>query len=330
MNLSPKITQIIEDIEELKIQGATAVAENAFEGIKIFITEYENKDVSREVFLKEVEQAGIKLVNARPNEPLARNGLKYLMNMFRIKHPGEEKFEVIQSGLVETMDDFLKLLGEAKSKIVGHGIANFKEVDGVLTHCHSSTVENVIKGIVGTKKEGEWFSIVATETRPRYQGRITAKNLIDAGLEVLMIVDGAVTSFLANDWKAGDIVGEWGDWDIPTDAVFIGCDEIMVDGDVINKVGSYAVALAAYYASKPVYVVGTILKLNPGTIYSRPKIEMRDPKEIWEDAPAGLNVINPAFEIVPSQFITGFITEFGVIKPENVEREMGKHYDWMW
>jgi ribose 1,5-bisphosphate isomerase len=317
MEIPEKIQQIIKDIEEIKIQGATAVAESSFEGIKIYLRGYKDAGKSFDLFMVDVEKIGLQLVNARPNEPLARNGLKYLLNTYKIRHPEVEDIGDATVKLIEIMDEFLELLKKAKMQITEVGVNNFAELEGVMTHCHSSTVENVCKGV--DERRGEkGFSVVATETRPRYQGRITAKNLLDAGLDVKMVVDSAVTSFLV------------GDWNVPTDVVFIGCDEIAVNGDTVNKVGSYSVALSAYYAGKPVYVVGTLLKLDPSTIYDRPRIEMRSGDEVWEDAPEGLQIINPAFEIIPAAFITGFVTEFGIVKPKDVERELGKHYDWLW
>jgi ribose 1,5-bisphosphate isomerase len=323
------IQKIIKDIEEINIQGATAVAEATFKGIKMYLEQYD-KDVSRGLILADVEKLGLKLAKARPNEPLATNGLKYLLRMFKIRHPELEKPDEICEALIKEMTEFEELLDKAKADIVEIGVEKFGELDGVLTHCHSSTVENIIKGVVNSKGPHEWFSVVATETRPRYQGRITAKNLAKDDIEVLTIVDNVVTSFLAGDWSADEIYGDWGDWDIPVDAVFIGCDEIGVYGDTINKVGSYGLALAAYYTSKPLYVMGTILKLDPSSVYDKPRIEMRSSDEVWEDAPKGVRIINPAFEIIPHEFITGFVTEFGILKPEELEKEIGKNYDWIW
>ena len=318
MNIPSEVTQIIKDIEDVKIQGATAVAESSFEGIKIYLRGYkESPDASFELFMAEVEKVGLQLVNARPNEPLARNGLKYLLNMYKVRYPGEKDVSQARDHLVTVMDEFLELLSGAKSRITEVGVNNFADLEGLMTHCHSSTVENVCAG-VAERRGDKGFSVVATETRPLFQGRITAKNLLEAGLDVKMVVDSAVTSFLA------------GDWNIPVEAVFIGCDEIAVNGDTVNKVGSYSVALSAYYTNKPVYVVGTLLKLDPSTIYDRPRIEMRDGSEVWPDAPEGLKIINPAFEIIPAEFISGFVTEFGIITPENVEKELGKQYDWLW
>ncbi len=312
-----EIAQIIKDIETLKIQGATAVAESTFEGIKIYLRGYKETGKEFNLFMVDVEKMALKLVNARPNEPLARNGLKYLFNTFQIRYPNVDTVGEATEKLIGIMDEFLGILQKAKERVVEVGGNNFVDFEGILTHCHSSTVENVCKEI--NKRRGEkGFSVIATETRPLYQGRITVTNLLEAGLDVKMIVDSAVTSFLV------------GDWEIPIDGVFIGCDEITVAGDTVNKVGSYGLVLSAYYAAKPVYVIGSLLKLDLSTVYDRPRIEMRSTEEVWAEAPEGLEIINPAFELIPKEFITGFVTEFGVIKPKQVEKELGAHYDWLW
>jgi ribose 1,5-bisphosphate isomerase len=316
MELSKEITQIIKDIEEIKIQGATAVAEACFEGIKIYIKAYED-DGNFDLFMANVEKAGLQLVHARPNEPLARNGLKYLINMFKITHPDTKDIPTAKVELTDLMNKFMRLLDDAKKDIVEVGVEEFIQYDKILTHCHSSTVENICAGIDDAREKKD-LEVIATETRPRYQGRITSKNLLERDVDVKLIVDSAVTSFLA------------GAWDIDVDAVFIGCDQIMVEGDTINKVGSFGVALASYYSSKPIYVVGTLMKLDPASIYDKPEIEMRSSDEIWDESPEDLQIINPAFEIIPNELLTGFVTEFGIIEPNDVEETMGKYYEWIW
>lgn len=316
MQIPDEVQQIIKDIKEIKIQGATAVAEACFKGLDIYLSGY--KDVANfEVFWVDVERVGLLLAQARPNEPLARNGLKYLFNMYRIKYPGEKDVKSARAHLMQIAADFIMLLDEAKKQIVTVGVNGFSAFAGAMTHCHSSTVEHVLEEI-SKLRGGQGFSVVATETRPLYQGRITAQNLLAKGVTVKLIVDSAITSFLV------------GHWDIPIDVVFTGCDEITVTGDTLNKVGSYSVALSAYYAGKPLYVVGTLLKLDPSTIYDRPRIEMRSGKEVWSDAPEGLEIINPAFELIPHELITGFVTEFGVIKPGDIEKKLSEHYEWLW
>ncbi len=328
--MEEKIKKIITDIKEIKIQGATAVAEATFTGIKEYLNQYDATSKPFGVFVSEVERVGYSLATARPNEPLARNGLKFVMSMFKIRNPGLTDVETAKKALIDLTDEFIRLLDDAKTKIIEAGVKEFSDLNGVMTHCHSSTVEKLIKGMVDSKGSHEWFNVVLTETRPLYQGRITAKNLTEMGIESLMIVDSAVTGFLAGNWEGKEISGDWGHWEIPVDAVFIGCDQIMFNGDTINKVGSYGIALSCYYTNKPLYVVGPLLKMDPTTIYRNPDIEIRDPKEIWKDAPDKLKMLNPAFEIVPHQLITGFVTEFGILKPDEIDEKFGDNYQWIW
>ena len=111
--------------------------------------------------------------------------------------------------------------------------------------------------------------------------------------------------------------------------VLLGADEITVYGDAINKVGSYGIALSAYYSGKPVYVVTPLLKLHYQTLVQPPIIEQRDAKEIWKNAPKGLRIINPAFDFIPRTFITGYLTEFGLLKPEELEDKILANYPWV-
>ena len=87
--------------------------------------------------------------------------------------------------------------------------------------------------------------------------------------------------------------------------------------------------MAAYYAGKPVYVVTPLLKVDPTSFLESVKIEVRESKELWEDAPKGLHMYNPAFEIVDSSLITGYLTEFGMVMPSNVESIVKENYSWI-
>ena len=156
-----------------------------------------------------------------------------------------------------------------------------------------------------------------TETRPLLQGRITAANLINAGVDTTLLVDSAAESI---------IIGRGNE---PVDIVFTGADELTIHGDAINKIGSFGIALAAYYASKPLYVVSSLLKVNPATAYSDVQIEMRSNEEVWDNPPKGLKLYNPAFEVIPNKLITGYITEAGIIKPEDLARTVHEKYDWV-
>lgn len=307
------VDQIEDDIRTVTIQGATNVAIATFEGIKLFINQYKGKG-SFEEFWIEVEKVGIRLSEARVNEPLAKNGVKFIQTMFKIKYAGVHDVETAKGKISELADEYLQFIKQSKIKIVENSVEVLDEVNEILTHCHSSTAEKII---TYQSNKIDNFRAVCTETRPLFQGRITAKNLLDAGVDTTMIADSAVESFII------------GRGSMPVDMVFIGCDEITMQGNTINKIGSWGVALAAYYSNVPIYVVGSILKTDVSTLYRPPVIEMREAKELWEEAPNDLKLVNPSFDLVDHQLITGYITEAGILKPGEITSTIQNEYQWL-
>ncbi|MCA9375423.1 translation initiation factor eIF-2B, partial [Candidatus Dojkabacteria bacterium] len=303
------VEDIVSDIKKVKIQGATNVALATFEGLRLYLNSYPS-NADYENFINDIEKTGELLSKARPNEPLARNGVKFLLNMLKIRYPEIDTFEEARNKIEELADEYLGLIKASKDNIVRNSSEVLTpEIDQILTHCHSSTVERLI---MSHKHTVDRLQVVCTETRPLFQGRITAKNLLGEGVDTTLITDGAAASYITGK----------GSTDI--DIVFIGCDQISMKGDCINKIGSWSIALASYYASKPLYVVTSILKTDISTAYKKVEIEMRPGEEIWEEAPKGLKLINPAFELVNRELITGFITEIGVLKPSDIERAIQK------
>ena len=307
-----QILEIEKDIKELNIQGATNVAIATLEGMKIFIEESNISD--KEMFYKELERVGYKLANARLNEPLARNGVKYVTFQFRKKRDDLHSINDMKQQLLDFCDDYLFKISDSKRSIVELGVPYVKHFENVLTHCHSSTAVSILKGIAQGNSS---FDVVCTETRPLFQGRTTAKSLLEDGISTTMIADSAAESFVI------------GRGSVPIDAVFIGCDQITLDGYCINKIGSWGIGMAAYYTSKPLYVVSPLLKVDPKMKVQDISIEIREDDELWSDAPKELKMFNPAFEIVDAKLITGFMTEFGIIKPSEIHDIIKAKYTWL-
>jgi translation initiation factor 2B subunit (eIF-2B alpha/beta/delta family) len=183
----------------------------------------------------------------------------------------------------------------------------------IMTHCHSGSV---VKTLVEAHKSGKNIQVYNTETRPLYQGRRTSQDLVKAGVPDIMITDDAAPFFVDNLYES----------DTHMDMVIIGSDAIKSDGSVYNKVGSFSIALAARHSKVPVYVVGSLFKVDTDNTV---KIEQRSGQELWADAPKGLKIINYAFDLVPAKFITGIITQYGVIKPKDIKKAVKKQYPWM-
>lgn len=312
-----EITKIYKDIQNLNIQGATNVAIATFEGVKLYIEQSRQQDSS--LFYNEFLEIAQKLANARMNEPLARNGVKFVKYSLKKKYPVLPEINIMKREISQLCDDYLDMLSGFKEKgskkqLVEKCAPLLKNFDKIFTHCHSSTVVSLI---IELSKGDSNFEVVCTETRPRFQGRTTAKNLLAAGIKTTLIADSAGESFII------------GRGSIKTEIVFIGCDKITSGGHAVNKIGSWGFAMAAHYVDKPLYVVTPILKIDADSYVYDLKIEVRESSELWEDAPKGLSMYNPAFEIVDSKLITGYVTELGIIKPNDIEKVALQAYPWL-
>ncbi len=312
MEQYPQIQKIYEDIQKLNIQGATNIALSVFEGMKLYISQTKESDpqkVSEEFF-----GIGNMLAEARPNEPLARNGVKYVKHFFKKEFSDLPALSTMKPRFEELCDEYMQIVSESKKNLVEKSKEYLKNYDKIFTHCHSSAAVNLIKELSQRDKE---FEVVCTETRPRMQGRITAKNLVDAGVKTTMIADSAAESFIINRGN------------VPIDVVFIGCDQIVKGGHSINKIGSWGIGMAAHYADKPLYVVTPLLKIDEKSYVNGIEIEVREDAEIWPEAPKELEIYNPAFEIVDNSLITGFVTEFGITRPSEIDDLAREKYPWL-
>lgn len=271
--------QLLTDIKNLKIQGATNVALailNFLSGVPA----------------DRVKEIGERLAYARPTEPLAQNAIRYISSSPDIK---------------TNIATYVSFMENAKQSIITHGTGVLQKGKTYLTHCHASTVTAAILRTHDVR-------VIATETRPLMQGRITARELAAGGLAVTMIVDSAAASVLAD--PARDIAG-----------VLVGADLITQNG-FANKIGTLAIVLAARANNVPVYCFSTLLKYDPRPFDAR-RIEQRDPKEIWSDAPANLSIYAPAFDFTPYNTGVMFVTEAGIVKGQDIPGAVTKEYPWL-
>lgn len=300
---NPSLQQVIRDIKSLKIQGAEAVAESAVKVLKEII--HSSKPKNPKDFTKEVREAKKKLFSARPTEPYLRNSLTCAISAMKGENAREMK-ETLFSGVQKT----LSLMKRNNEEIVRIGSKKIRRGMVVFTHCHSSTVTAVLKE---AKKRGVNFSVHNTETRPRFQGRTTAKELSDAGISVTHFVDSAGRLALKG-----------------ADMMLIGADAITSEGRVINKIGSELFAEIAQKYDIPVYVCTNSWKFDPETIFGfTEEIEERSPAEVWKNPPKRVKIDNHAFEIISPELITGVITEIGIFEPRILVTEIRRVYEWM-
>ncbi len=304
-----KVKKVAKDIKDIKIQGATNIARSSFLILK---EEFSSLKFSKITEVKKhFERASFLLVNARPTEPLLFNGVRYIES--KIKNFNKKNVDDFVSEILKALDYYLDLLDRSLENLKSYGQAVIKNGDNVIVHCHSSSVIGVLKN---AHDFGINFSVFSSETRPLYQGRKTAKDLLEIGIKTTLFPDSS-SAFLIND-----ISGK----DLEMDRMIIGVDAMKLSGDIINKVGSFGMALSSYHSNIPVYIAASLLKID---ILDNIKIEQRDSKEIWMDAPIDLKILNFAFDVVPAKFIKGIICEFGVIKPREIKKYIKKYYNFL-
>lgn len=194
-------------------------------------------------------------------------------------------------------------IGDHGAKLLPDGV--------VLTHCNAGALATggygTALGVIrSAHRAGRRIRVFADETRPFLQGaRLTAWELQKSGIDVSVITDGMSASLM----RRGEI-----------QSVVVGADRIAANGDTANKIGTYAVALAARRHGIPFYVAAprsTIdLKTPDGDGIP---IEERDEREVTHVAnqrvtPAGVGVRNPAFDVTPAELIDAIVTEAGVAR----------------
>jgi methylthioribose-1-phosphate isomerase len=198
---------------------------------------------------------------------------------------------------------------EACRRIGEHGRAELAGARRVMTLCNTGWLATggwgTALGVVYAKQAaGEPVEVLACETRPLLQGaRLTAWELQQAGVPVTVLTEGAAAARLAQ----GGV-----------DAAIVGADRVAANGDTANKIGTYALALAAHHHGVPFYVAVPRSTLDPGTPSGAAiDIEQRAGSEVRKAAGLGDDVAvwNPAFDVTPAALVTAIVCDTGVLRP---------------
>jgi translation initiation factor eIF-2B subunit delta len=188
--------------------------------------------------------------------------------------------------LVKFFKDFSKNELTKYEKIFNELFNSIKKTKNIITVSRSGTVLNILKLWKSINKN---LRVVVCESRPMYEGRLLAEDLLKIGLKVEVITDSAMSLYVPK-----------------VDAAIIGADSVLKNGNVINKTGSKSLALLCKECKKPFYVVATQSKFSNRKIF-KPKKE--DPDEIWTKKHNNLKVSNIYFEEISNKLITKIFTD---------------------
>lgn len=278
-------------IETMEIRGAAKIARLAAQALKDFASGFKGTEVGE--FKKVLKTAGERLVSTRPTAVSLRNAVSYVL---RGANQGEN-LEDIRKNVVTFADLFIEKSEKALKIIAMTGAKRIKDGDVILTHCNSSAA---VSTIIKAHEDGKNIKVYATESRPKRQGYITVRELVEAKIPTTLIVDSAVRYIMPK-----------------VNLVVVGADTVASNGAVINKIGTSQIALCAHEARVPVMVCAETYKFSHETmggelvdIEERDVNEIVDPKEF-----PGVRIFNPVFDATPPEYIDVIVTEEGVISP---------------
>ncbi|AFK22753.1 S-methyl-5-thioribose-1-phosphate isomerase [Pyrococcus sp. ST04] len=301
-----KVEDVATAIKNMTVRGAPAIGAAAAFGLALYAETTKAK--TKEEFFEGFEKAYETLKNTRPtavNLFWALNRIKKLVEENR-----ESSLEEIKKLIVEEAKKIANEDVEANLRM-GHYGAEVLPEGNLLTHCNAGSLATVHLGTVGAvvrvmHKEGILKLLWLDETRPVLQGaRLSAWEYSYDGLNVKLIADNAAAFVMQQGM---------------VDAIIVGADRIVANGDFANKIGTYMLAVLAKEHGIPFFTVAPLSTIDMNLKSGREiPIEERSPEEVLTcggcriapDVP----VYNPAFDVTPHRYLTGIITDRGIVWP---------------
>ena len=300
------LDEVCGAIVRLSVRGAPAIAIAGAMGLVVSLRPHASE--SRERFDAHLRAHAERIRATRPTAVNLPNALDRIVA--RACATSGDASAVIDalhdeaSALLEEDRAMCRRIGEHALPLVADGTS-------VLTHCNAGAlatagIGTALAPIYLAHAHGRRVHVFVDETRPLLQGsRLTAWELSRAGISVTVIVDGAAAGLM----RAGAI-----------DLCIVGADRIAANGDVANKVGTYAAALSAQHHGLPFYVAAPTSTLDPalpnGDLIP---IERRAADELAclgsaRLTPNGVAIDNPAFDVTPAEMVTAIVTDRGVFR----------------
>jgi methylthioribose-1-phosphate isomerase len=305
-----KYSTLIDAINCLAVRGAPAIGIAAAYGVVLAAQEAEGKAGSKEAYLDYIKKAILELAATRPtavNLFWALNRMKEVLENAAgcpVEEIRERLFKQAEALFEEDIECNRKI-GEFGNEVVPQG-AN------ILTHCNAGALATAAYGtalgvVRAAHDANKQIHVFADETRPLLQGaRLTAWELTQEGIPCTLITD----SMAGYVMKLGKV-----------DLVITGADRITLNGDTANKIGTYSLAVLAKEHGIPFYIAAPLSTIDITLKHGDEiEIEERGKQEVKclfgvQTAPDSVNTFNPAFDVTPNEYITGIITEKGILKP---------------
>jgi translation initiation factor 2B subunit (eIF-2B alpha/beta/delta family) len=276
--------QSIAAIAADTLSGAVEIAEKSAE---VFARLARMPEAQNLAWLRHMlVHTGWALIDAHPTmAPLVN-----LVNTILWKLDTPLEAHAVPRTVLDTIQEFTRRLRVHEAAIAETALRLMPEDCLIVTHGRSTTVRAALRH---AQRAGRRFEVICTESRPGYEGRALATDLAASGIAVRLVVDALALVLVQQ-----------------AQLVMVGADHLTGQG-LVNKIGTYGIALAAHAAQVPMYTLCSSEKfLPPG--YVPPEVVAWQPDAIWAEASPGVDVLNVLFDTTPTDLLAGVVTEQGV------------------
>ncbi|HEX5385212.1 MAG TPA: S-methyl-5-thioribose-1-phosphate isomerase [Gemmatimonadales bacterium] len=300
------VMDVAEAIRMLRVRGAPLIGIAAAMGV---VQALDERKIARSDALARVDEACRTLAATRPTAVNLRWALDRTQ---RRAHATPGDGAAIRASLIDEAQAIWDEDRAMCDRIGQLGLPLVPDGATVCTVCNAGAlatggIGTALAPIYAAHAAGRSVRVIVPETRPLLQGsRLTAWELSRAGVPCTVVTDNMVASRL----RRGDVA-----------CAIVGADRIAANGDVANKIGTYALALAARAHGVPLYVAAPSSTVDLATPDgANIPIEERAADEVtcWgarPTAPSGVSVWNPAFDVTPAELVAGIITDRGLLAP---------------
>ena len=307
--LATDYKQVATVIRDMIVRGAPAIGVSAAMGVALGIDR--STATSLDELTAEVAIIAKTLAETRPTAVNLFWGIDEIRNLYNELAASNTPIPEIKTAVVAKARRMYDEDIAACKQMGAHGASLLPQEGTVLTHCNAGALATCGYGsalgvIRAAIERGHKIDVFADETRPFLQGaRLTAWELMKDNIPTTVLCDNMAAALM----RQGRI-----------QAVIVGADRIAANGDVANKIGTYAVSILAREHGIPFYVAAPWSTIDQATAHGdQIPIEQRSATEVTHSngkqmTPHGVAIENPAFDVTPAKYVTAIITERGVLR----------------
>lgn len=303
-----KAQEVIQRIAAMEVRGGSAIGRAAVQALALAVAEYNGRDYAD--LRARVERTGQELLRLTPVMATVASAARGATQLLEHRLAAGASIDDIKAAFQNWATEEIRASEERLNQLAEYGANVIRNGATIITHSQSDSVLRTLRAVARQRKN---IQLVATESRPLFEGRRTIEAAAELGFPSQLIPDAAMAS------RVNDAT-----------VALVGADAILPSGAFVNKTGTFLLALSASYFGVPLYVAAETNKLDPRTTEGHPPIlGERRPDELTQGwtPPQGVTVWNRFFELTPGKFVEAYVTEEGLVGPSSISllRHGGPH-----